>query len=317
MPIFIKINAVSHLPERAEKVCLNCNAVLDGRFCHICGQENIEPREGFWHMLTHFVFDFFHFDGKFFSTLKYLLFRPGFLSKEHLKGRRASYLHPIRMYIFTSTFFFLIYFNFFQNTQDVIKIDQTTAKTVAADTVFDETLAQYDSVQNSLSPAKKKGYIPNKFKRQILYLNDKYDGDFDKVNTVLLDNFLHAIPSLLFVALPLFAFVLFLLYLRSKKYFYSDHLLYTLHIYCAFFILILVSLFLSAAIGYVNKPASEWVSIIVALILIYYWYKSIRHFYGQSITKTVFKLILLCLINLVLLLAIFVGFFLFSIMTIQ
>jgi hypothetical protein len=308
---------VSHLPERVEKVCLNCNAALEGRFCHICGQENIEPREGFWNMLTHFVFDFFHFDGKFFSTLKFLLFKPGFLSQEHLKGRRASYLHPIRMYIFTSTFFFLIFFNFFQNTKEVIEIDQTTTKKVAGDTAFYNTLAEYDSIQNSLSPVNKKGYIPNKFKRQMLYLNDKYDGDFDKVKNVLLENFLHAIPSLLFVSLPLFAFVLFLLYWRSKKYFYSDHLLYTLHIYCAFFILILVSLVLSAAIGYINKAASEWVSNIVALILIFYWYKSIRHFYRQSTAKTVFKFILLFLVNLVLLIALFVGFFLFSVMTIH
>ena len=90
-----------HLPERSEKVCLNCKADLIGRFCHICGQENVEPKEGFWHMVTHFVFDLFHFDGKFLSTLKYLLFKPGYLSKEHLIGKRASYLHPIRMYVFT------------------------------------------------------------------------------------------------------------------------------------------------------------------------------------------------------------------------
>mgnify|MGYP003521863268 FL=1 len=72
--------------------------------------ENIEPREKFRHMLAHFVFDLFHFDGKFFSTMKALLLKPGFLSAEHLKGRRADYLHPIRLYIFTSAFFFLFFF---------------------------------------------------------------------------------------------------------------------------------------------------------------------------------------------------------------
>jgi len=103
---------VSHFKERKEKNCLNCHAQLVGRYCHKCGQENIEPQESFYHLLTHFIFDIFHFDGKFFTTMKDLVFKPGFLTREYVKGRRASYLHPIRMYVFTSAIFFIIYFSF-------------------------------------------------------------------------------------------------------------------------------------------------------------------------------------------------------------
>ncbi len=102
---------MSHLKERKEKNCLNCNAEVYGRYCHICGQENVEPKESFWGLLTHFVYDITHFDGKFFSTLKYLLLKPGFLSHQFLKGKRTSYLHPIRMYVFTSAVFFIILFS--------------------------------------------------------------------------------------------------------------------------------------------------------------------------------------------------------------
>lgn len=112
---------MSHLKEREEKVCLNCNAAIYGRYCHVCGQENLEPQESFWHLLTHFLFDLIHFDGKFFSTLKYLLFRPGFLAEEHARGRRADYLHPIRLYIFVSAFFFLIMFSFYGNEHETKK----------------------------------------------------------------------------------------------------------------------------------------------------------------------------------------------------
>jgi len=84
-----------------------------GRYCHVCGQENVEPKESFWHLLTHFFNDITHFDGKFFITLKDLLFKPGFLSKEYMIGRRASYLNPVRMYVFTSAIFFLLFFFFF------------------------------------------------------------------------------------------------------------------------------------------------------------------------------------------------------------
>ncbi len=101
---------MSHLKERKEKNCLNCQATLYGRYCHVCGQENLEPKETVWHLVQHFFNDITHFDGKFFATVKYLLRKPGFLSKEYVAGRRASYLNPIRMYVFTSAFFFLILF---------------------------------------------------------------------------------------------------------------------------------------------------------------------------------------------------------------
>ena len=106
---------MSHLKERTEKECLNCNAIIYGRFCQVCGQENVEPKETFLHLLRHFIEDITHFDGKFFDTLKYLLLRPGFLAYEYMRGRRNSYLNPIRMYIFTSAIFFLIYFSVNKN----------------------------------------------------------------------------------------------------------------------------------------------------------------------------------------------------------
>lgn len=94
---------------------MNCGTEVQGRFCHFCGQENIEPKESVWHLVSHFFQDITHFDGKFFSTVKYLITRPGFLSKQYILGRRASYLNPIRMYVFTSAFFFLLFFSFFSS----------------------------------------------------------------------------------------------------------------------------------------------------------------------------------------------------------
>ena len=79
--------------------------------------------ETFWGLLTHFVYDITHFDSKFFSTLKYLFAKPGFLSLEFLKGRRASYLHPIRMYVFTSALFFVIFFTLY-SASSLIKEEQ-------------------------------------------------------------------------------------------------------------------------------------------------------------------------------------------------
>lgn len=101
---------MSSFKERKEKVCLNCNAVVYGRYCHLCGQENIETKETFFQLAAHFIGDLLHFEGRFFSTVGYLLRRPGFLSDEYKRGRRAAYINPIRLYLFTSAFFFFIMF---------------------------------------------------------------------------------------------------------------------------------------------------------------------------------------------------------------
>ena len=124
---------MSHFKEREERNCLNCNAQLEGRFCHICGQENIAPKESFWHLLNHFFEDITHFDGKFFSSLKLLITRPGYLSREYMNGRRASYLNPVRMYVFTSALFFLIFFNFFK--EDDLKIETTSINNISIEEI--------------------------------------------------------------------------------------------------------------------------------------------------------------------------------------
>ena len=115
---------MSHFKERKESNCLNCNAQVHDRFCGICGQENIEPKESAWHLMQHFFEDITHFDGKFFSSLKYLITKPGFLSTEYIRGRRQAYLNPVRFYIFTSFIFFLILFTFFVKGDSFIKYNK-------------------------------------------------------------------------------------------------------------------------------------------------------------------------------------------------
>lgn len=97
---------------RKEKICLNCGTETTGHYCPSCGQKNIEPKQTIWHIIGHIFSDITHWDGKFFTTVKDLFAKPGFLSNEYMIGRRMRYLDPIRMYIFTSAIFFLIFFSF-------------------------------------------------------------------------------------------------------------------------------------------------------------------------------------------------------------
>jgi len=84
--------------------------MVEERFCSRCGQENTEPKENFAHLVGHFFSDITHFDAQIFTTLKDLIFRPGFLTREYIAGKRARYLHPVRMYVFISAVFFLAIF---------------------------------------------------------------------------------------------------------------------------------------------------------------------------------------------------------------
>jgi hypothetical protein len=146
---------LSHSKERHEKICLNCNAEVVGRYCHVCGQENIEPKETVWSLISHFFYDITHFDGKFFSTTKYLITRPGFLPKEYIEGRRARYLHPIRMYVFSSALFFIFFYSLFHinmndgGEKDKIKLKKAKEARMTLDSARKAALAEAKNREDS------------------------------------------------------------------------------------------------------------------------------------------------------------------------
>jgi hypothetical protein len=139
---------VSHSKIRSEKICLNCGTETPGRYCPACGQQNIEPKQSVWHLVNHFFSDITHFDGKFFVTVKDLFAKPGFLSKEYMQGRRASYLDPIRMYIFTSAVFFLIFFSMI-NVKN-IHIGDDERKEIKGDSVANAIITGVKTARDSL-----------------------------------------------------------------------------------------------------------------------------------------------------------------------
>lgn len=109
---------------RHEKNCLNCGFPVEERFCSRCGQENLEPKESVGHLIGHFFADLTHFDSKLFVTLKDLIIRPGFLTREYVAGRRVAYLNPIRMYIFISAVFFVALFAGGEGAEDHSAIEK-------------------------------------------------------------------------------------------------------------------------------------------------------------------------------------------------
>src|ERR1700709_695268 len=146
---------------RHETDCLNCKAELQGRFCHACGQENLQIKESFGHMMNHAISDYFHFDHQFFHTLKPLFLKPGYLTNQYMSGKRAQYLHPVKMYIFISIVYFLL---LFQSGQSLVDMHETTAPPK-------KEVANNPLSNNKIDSAKKKiaasPFIPNATKKDL------------------------------------------------------------------------------------------------------------------------------------------------------
>ena len=391
---------------------MNCNTALVGRYCHVCGQENLEPKETVWHLIQHFFNDITHFDGKFFSTVKYLLRKPGFLSAEYMAGRRATYLNPIRMYVFTSAIFFLILFSL-KRPSELVNTNETPDKEVkkslselekmklkderevkteddaddrqdladnarklgielamikatygdtttrlfskadrklllaralrdsgrsdtshayrysgagghlndslervirtaqssdtgSQTTIFGIMVGQYKSVEDYDSSEKKlpdslrDGWFTRVMTHRFITTNLEYHRDKRHYFEHFAENMLHSFPKIMFWSLPFFALILNILYFRHKQYFYVDHGIFSIHVYCATFILTL-------AVVLVQKIDSllgwQWLTILgdvlIFLLFLYmmiYLYKAMRGFYGQGRGKTFIKYLITCMV---------------------
>jgi hypothetical protein len=88
--------------------CLNCGEVLTGQHCSHCGQRARVRVLSLWGLLRDVFGDLTNFDSRLWRTLIPLAFRPGLLTQDFLRGRRASYTPPFRMYLILSVAFFLL-----------------------------------------------------------------------------------------------------------------------------------------------------------------------------------------------------------------
>jgi RNA polymerase subunit RPABC4/transcription elongation factor Spt4 len=90
--------------------CKNCEKDYDKefQFCPHCGQKaNDELTLGVLFYNT--ISNYFSFDARFFKSYIPLMFKPGYLPKRFIEGKRLLYLHPAQMYLFISVVFFFLF----------------------------------------------------------------------------------------------------------------------------------------------------------------------------------------------------------------
>jgi hypothetical protein len=94
--------------DRVLTQCENCGAQLAGEYCSRCGQHAIDYRRSLWRVLIDAADSFLNWDTKFLSTIGVLLAKPWKLTNDFNAGRRARYVHPLRLYLLASVSFFLM-----------------------------------------------------------------------------------------------------------------------------------------------------------------------------------------------------------------
>jgi hypothetical protein len=304
----------SHQPLRDNKTCQNCGNTVEFRFCSNCGQENTDSRQTFGHLIRHFFEDITHYEGKFWKTLKYLLFKPSFLTKEYLSGKRMKYVPPVRLYIFISFItFFLPYIIPGFSGIDKEKIIQN--ERMLRDSVISTTF-HFTNNDNGLSLS-----IPNNIRTKAQVdsllaegLNgyDKYDAWFDyrfvkmqkytptELGDRFKESFGKSFPKALFIYMPLFALVLSLFH-RNKKWFYFDHAIFTIH-YFSFLLLVFTFYQLFISTQYIAPDFLEpfFLIVIFTLLLSYPVYFIIGHkkMYEEGWIKSTIKSLFIYTINL-------------------
>lgn len=305
--------------------CTNCGKELPQQenFCPECGQENDNKRLTFGNLMFELIQGFMSVDSRLTQSLPALLFRPGLLSKEYLRGRRQRYLDPIRMFITITVLYFLI--ASFGSEDPKKEID----KLVAADStgIIDLETDSLVVIENSplsyritdkksaalldssefiskgeqlelddyhykdIKAMVKRGHtntieIMDSLNIENTFWNRFYYGevikfaqsDFNKFK----DYITSKLPWIIFCLIPIFAFVLKLLYLR-RKFLYIDHLIFSFHLYSFLFLTLILQTILEQFVDY---DFDGWWFLIITVYTIF----SFRNFYDQSYMKTIVKM---------------------------
>jgi hypothetical protein len=292
--------------------CLNCGTLLTGKYCSNCGQKDLAKRQTIAELLENFIASFWSYESKFWTTLKYLLFKPGKLAQDYNQGKRERYYHPARLYVFISFVYFLLLVSLPDKDEekDVATYSYTSDDSVdmkldtagsglnikispdkkdknwsffGSDEITQyKTVESYDSAQQLLPEEQRDGWFRHLLVKRQIEINRKYREDDKEFNAKFSESYMGNISKIFFWLLPVFALILKLLYVR-RDFFYSEHLVFSIYYYDFFFL---------AGSLYMLVDLIPIVGSLSWLIIIYifiYLLLGMKNLYHQSWRKTIFK----------------------------
>ncbi len=242
--------------------CPNCGAVPAGAFCQSCGQRQERHRPTVGHFVAEAIEGLTHADSRLWRTLWLLLSRPGFLTLEFFAGRRERYLPPIRLYIVLSLIFFVL----------LAMLPPTDVSLNVVD--GDETVNCGQLEYNGLAADRIEPMLRAACQRVVSDDGMAMEAAFER-----------NVPKAMFVLMPLVAVFMLLFYRRPRRL-YAEHLLHLVHNHSAVFGALTLESLLGLALP---DRIDGWLGSVLILYLLWYCYRGMRVFYGDSQGTTVLK----------------------------
>lgn len=299
--------------------CENCGSPLYGEHCYVCGQ----PTRGLVRHFSTIIGDaadsLFDIDSRLMRTLPALLLKPGFLSREYFDGHRVRYVSPVRLFIFLciATFFAAKLatpsFDFDDGSEaapsasaaptEAAIAEPPSATTVSApgvmfssengsdlDINFDGE--PWDADTNPLTFDVLPDSVNAWINAQISHLPKNWERVREDPD-LLRNAFYSALPTALFVLVPVFALLLKLVYVFKRRL-YMEHLVVALHGHAFVCAMLLVLMALSSAQHLLTLPAAlvaalGWLEWLATLWIPTYLWLHIKRVYGQGVWMTSLK----------------------------
>ena len=91
-----------------ENTCLNCGTFFIGRFCPQCGLRANRQRMKAKNVVLEFL-ELWDIElDRIYRTLYEMFWRPGYMMRDYLRGRKPFYFSPFKLIIFTTLFFAIV-----------------------------------------------------------------------------------------------------------------------------------------------------------------------------------------------------------------
>ncbi len=104
---FKQIKGVSHKPKHSEQVhvCQNCGEHYEGNFCPTCGQTHNTPRFDITNLFKNLISEAINIEHGFMRNFLELFWRPGYMVRDYLSGKRKDYHKPFQTLFVLATIY--------------------------------------------------------------------------------------------------------------------------------------------------------------------------------------------------------------------
>ena len=256
--------------------CQNCDTRFKGNYCPNCGQQFKEFQKPFKFLIIDLAANVVSFDTRLWRSLKSLITKPGSYALDYINGHRMRYVPPLRLYVFISFLFFLL-FSIFINRNIIIS----------------------EETKSSINSEIENGLKDEDISVDMGILNIEGDNDtFEEAEIVkivkavindpsrYMNSFLTFVSWTLFLLMPLYAFILWLFFRKNQPYYYC-HLIFAVNQHA--FIFLLGAFVLGIDLLFPNRSSQP--EIYLLWLIPIYMFIGKKQLYYKGWTATFFRML--------------------------